>query len=71
MLNARGFKDREPSPIEPEEPTLLRSAIDLHQQEHRYAASELAAVAMVAEDEFQALFPIAGGSQRRLHVVPN
>jgi Zn-dependent peptidase ImmA (M78 family)/transcriptional regulator with XRE-family HTH domain len=71
MLNARGFRDTEPFPIEPEQPTLLRAAINLHQHEHRYSSGELAAVAMVAEDEFTSLFPVAEGGQRRFHIVPN
>ncbi|HMJ03461.1 MAG TPA: ImmA/IrrE family metallo-endopeptidase [Conexibacter sp.] len=69
MLSARGFRDREPFPIDPEQPTLLRAAISLHQQQHRYTAGELAAVAMVKEDEFSAAFPVAGGGQRRFRVV--
>jgi Zn-dependent peptidase ImmA (M78 family) len=69
MLNARGFRDREPFPIEPEQPTLLRAAIDFHQRQHRYSAGELATVAMVTEDEFSSTFPVAGGGPRRLHLV--
>lgn len=69
MLNARGFRDREPFPIEPEQPTLLRAAIEFHQRQHRYSSGELARVAMVAEEEFSSAFPVAGGGPRRLHLV--
>lgn len=70
MLTVRGFRKRELFPIEPEQPTLLRSAISLHQQEHRYSASELAAVTLVREREFSTTFPVAaGGGHRRLRAL--
>lgn len=69
MLTARGFRKKEPFPMDPEQPALLRAAIGVQQQEHRYTAGELATVALVREDEFSATFPVAGDRERRLRAL--
>ncbi len=45
QINIRGWRRTEPGAIELEEPTIIRSALELHRTEHDYSDAEIAQVA--------------------------
>lgn len=50
--SARGYNNIEPYPVPPEEPTLIKQAIQVHLQQHGYTREELAEAALLTVDEF-------------------
>jgi Zn-dependent peptidase ImmA (M78 family)/transcriptional regulator with XRE-family HTH domain len=50
--SARGYNAAEPYPLPPEPPTLVRTAIRVHLNEHGYTADELAEAVLLSRSEF-------------------
>lgn len=59
-----GFAQGEPWPLDAETPSLIRDAISVHLNQHRYSIQELAGVMLMYPDEFVAEYDVpTGGTQ--------
>jgi Zn-dependent peptidase ImmA (M78 family) len=56
QYSARRYNTAEPYPLSPEPPTLVRSAIDVHLNEHNYTKPELAEALLLSAGEFSRQF---------------
>jgi hypothetical protein len=54
QYSARRYNNNEPYPLAPESPTVLRTAVKLHIEDHEYSVAELAEIARMAVDELEA-----------------
>jgi Zn-dependent peptidase ImmA (M78 family) len=66
-IGRRGWRRREPDPIEPEAPTLLRDVLKLHREEHQYSVDDLSRKVGLLPDEFSRLYLPGSG---HLRIVP-
>lgn len=64
-----GWNRREPHPLAPENPSVIRDAIGVHIGQHGYTVDELAQVVLLRTDEFREIYGLGWGDQQRLRVV--
>lgn len=71
QLSARGWRRSEPGVIPLEEPTIMREAMQIHREHHRYSDDEIAELCGLPRELLADLMPdyFATGAPR-LHVVP-
>lgn len=65
-LSRLQMKKREPAPIAPEEPTVLRDLIEVHKTHLRYSISQISKIAKSDESHFRRLFLSANGPRIRI-----
>jgi Zn-dependent peptidase ImmA (M78 family) len=65
-LSRLGYRTSEPVNLPTEEPTLLRSVLDTHRQEHDYSLDDLVALSGMPMEDFMRFHP---GDRPRLRVV--
>ncbi len=70
-LSQKGYINDEPYPLAPEEPMLLREAIRVHVEEHKYSRVELAELVLLNQEELLAKFgdKIPSSGVRQLHAI--
>ena len=56
QISSSGYRISEPNPITPENPSTLKSLIDVHFREHKFTISELSARLNLAVNEFEATY---------------
>jgi Zn-dependent peptidase ImmA (M78 family)/DNA-binding XRE family transcriptional regulator len=56
QISAAGYRKQEPMPLAQEEPTLLRSLVELHLEQHGYEFCDLSAMALTNVQEFREQF---------------
>lgn len=66
QMSARGYRLREPPELDfpPEQPTVLKSLIEVHHGALGYSSEELAALLNSYNDDLAALYPLADASKR-------
>lgn len=70
QMSRLGYRTVEPVPLEPEEPAVVRSVIEVHRKDHGYSITDLSRIALVNEDEFVSnFFPRAPSKTPYLRVV--
>lgn len=67
QFSKRGWRTVEPNPIAPEEPTLLKQLIQMHEQHLGYSEQELCKLLCnISRDDMRALFPVSKPPALRL-----
>ena len=57
QMSSRGYRLNEPVPLDPEEPSIVQSVIDVHLNDHGYSLDELSKIALLNPDDFAVHFP--------------
>lgn len=73
QMSKEGYRKNEPSPIDPEMPTVLRDILDVYRHSHGFSMSELSKLVASHEHEFRSMyFPAPSpATPTSLRVVPN
>lgn len=72
QMSRRGWRIQEPGEIEPERPTMVAEALDLHRSQHEYTEAEIAELAGLSLERMSDLMPelfTYGRRTARLRVV--
>jgi Zn-dependent peptidase ImmA (M78 family)/transcriptional regulator with XRE-family HTH domain len=56
QLSARGYRKSEPVALEDEQPTIMKSVVDVHLRKHGYSVEDLSRMALMTESEFRERF---------------
>ena len=57
QMSRHGYRLSEPVALDPEEPSIIQSVIDLHLGQHGYTIQELSKLALLNEDDFARFYP--------------
>ena len=57
QMSRHGYRLNEPVALEPEEPSIIQSVIDVHIRDHGYSLQEVNRLALVNESDFCRYYP--------------